>query len=66
MEDVFKKFQEGLVYYLVIGIYFCYFVEVQRGKVGLSYKYRMFGLVILNLVVGDWFFYEERFNILFW
>lgn len=69
-EDATKKPQESSAFYLVVGMYLCYFVEVQRGasKGGggeLTRTYKTFGLVTLESFKGEWTRHEERFIISF-
>ncbi|KAK3997316.1 hypothetical protein QBC44DRAFT_338764 [Cladorrhinum sp. PSN332] len=66
MEDAAKKPQEGSAFYLVIGTYLCYLVEVQKSKGGEpTCRHKVFGLVTLECLQGDWSLQEERFIMTF-
>ncbi|KAK4169265.1 hypothetical protein QBC43DRAFT_59377 [Cladorrhinum sp. PSN259] len=66
MEDATKKPQEGPAFYLVIGTYLCYLVEVQKSKGGEpTCRHKSFGLVTLECLQGDWSLQEERFIMTF-
>ncbi|KAK4190366.1 hypothetical protein QBC35DRAFT_79402 [Podospora australis] len=71
-EEATKKPQEGSAFYLVVGMYLCYFVEVHRGSKSSgngggepTRTYRTFGLVTLESFKGEWTRHEERFIISF-
>ncbi|KAK4106110.1 RNI-like protein, partial [Parathielavia hyrcaniae] len=66
LEDATKKPQEGPAFYLIVGTYLCYLVEVQKTKGGDPLcRHRTFGLVTLECFEGEGVLHEERFNITF-
>jgi hypothetical protein len=66
LEDATKKPQEGSAFYLVVGTYLCYLVEIQKGKGGDPVcQHRTFGLVTLECFEAEGILHEERFNITF-
>ena len=65
-EDATKKPQESSAFYLVIGTYLCYLVEVHKSKIGEpTVRHKAFGLVTLECLQGDWSLQEERFIMTF-
>ncbi|KAK3375453.1 hypothetical protein B0H63DRAFT_482951 [Podospora didyma] len=62
-----KKLQESSAFYLMIGTYLCYLVEIQKPVKGSDpiVRHRSFGLVTLDNFRGDWTLHQERFNITF-